>query len=175
MVSKKRLSRLIALSLFVLSCNYTPVTRKINSADYFDALSIGLKQSKDGRLFFQQTSDFARMAGIFESETTDGPREGVLDIYENHPEHGKVMTVRASYGAIDFCACDGWGDYKLDGNPDYLLWKFKKETNWRSFEVPNPEELKWPLNNVHENATDLEFELLATLKDEFGYEIMGGK
>jgi hypothetical protein len=81
--------------------------------------------------------------------------------------------LQASYGLVDFRAYDGAFGNKLDGNPDFLEWKFKKGEKWGKYTVPDGTTPPWPLSNVLEHAMTLERELLRALKEKFDYTMYG--
>jgi len=131
--------------------------------------------SEDRKLLFHRFPEFVRLQGEFYTRVDYNNHKGTLDIYEDHPVHGKVMILNSFYGLIDFIAYDGAFTCKLDGNPDFIEWKFKDAKSWGKYLVPDGTTPPWPLSNVLESSIMLESELLGTLKEEFDYEVHGEK
>ena len=168
MAFKKKMSGVLASSLLFLSCNYTRLQYSFPQEISFFQQQI----SSDGKLIFRQSPECISLEGSIDSKAVKETCSGVVEIYNHHPEHGKVMILRASYGPIEFCAYDGALDNTFDGNPDRLEWRFRGSDRWNTYDVPDgttPEH--WPANIVHRNSKKLEEELRSYIRDEFWYEI----
>ena len=176
----KKLAKMLSVGAFSvgvafssLSCVTAPLSSYRNTFMPLESQVIAyeFRTSNDGKLTFQKFSEFVRMVGDFYTKIDEREHNGALYIYDNHPKHGKVMILEGSYKFVDFRAYDGAKENKLDGNPDFIDWKFVNNEEWRTYIVPDGTTPPWPFSNVLENATAFEFELLRALKKEFEYEV----